>query len=173
MHFLLYPTEEKANSGVLPLASGTWAPGGDVGNLTWRIAKNNSRENYRIEIEANFFDDLESHLEQANKSEKKFGFTKKERKEIWQDLVGCEDKASVESAKYYDPMCSNCPEHREVDNFVEKSGEKRNEIEGECKRKVRNSYSIDTEVQEEIELEGVTKNWAMPELYPGPDCCDY
>ena len=42
----------------------------------------------------------------------------------------------------------------------------------EYKKEVRNKYNITKEQQEEISMEGLNKNWPMPEMLPYPDCCD-
>ena len=170
IHLYLYSTESRAN-GLYDIAMAEWAPDGNVGNLTGRIAKNNIRDNYEIDLEIK--EDLEDYLNKITSPEERFGFTEEGRKEIFRELVRCEDKGDVRSAKYYDPNCEACPEYRETEDWMAEMGEKMDEIIKACEAEVRQEYGITEDQEDEISIEGMEESWPMPEMPPYPDCCDY
>jgi len=164
---LIYSTEDRVN-GAYDIARAIWSTDGEWGGITPNIARDNVRDNYEIFIDIR--DNLDEYLNKISKEETKFNLSEKKRKEIYKELILCEDRAMIEADKHYSSMCSECSE------FIEEDFGKRNEMENrllkEYKKEVRNKYNITKEQQEEISMEGLNKNWPMPEMLPYPDCCD-
>lgn len=168
IHLLLYSTENRADSAY-DIGKADWVPGGDVSNMNREIAKENIRENYKIKL--NIKDNLEKYLKNISQKETKLGLSESKRKEIWTELVKCEDKADIKASMRYDSMCSSCSEFIKAD-FKELS-KKMDEFTKECEKNLRDKYDISQEKQDKISTEGATKNWPLPETPPFPSCCDY
>lgn len=168
IHLLLYTTEDRSQDSY-DIAMAQWAPGGKVGNLTGDIISTQDRSNYETRIEIK--NDLKDYLERLKETKDKFGFSKEERKEIFKNLVRCEDVAYEEARKYYDPACSSCSEYIK-DSYDDKYN-KEEDLIAKCKEEIRVENNITKEEQTEISVEGSTKNWPLPEFPPVPDCCEF
>lgn len=81
-------------------------------------------------------------------SEDKFGFTESERRQILKELVIAEEKAMNEADTLYL-------------SDIYKSAEKYRELEEEYKAQVRAKYVITEEIQREIIVEALLKNWPL------------
>ena len=160
-----YSSKEVLNN---PYDVGTaiWAPNGELGNIDANIAKNNKRENYKIEYRIK--ENLEKYLEQNSKSEIKFDFTENERKQIFKDIVSAEDKANEYEQTEQDKVLDRILEKygRVDDNSREKLkieynkiSEKAKEIMTENKSKILEKYKITEEQAKEISTEALTENW--------------
>ena len=160
-----YSSKEVLNN---PYDIGTaiWAPNGKLGNIDAEIAKNNNRENYKIEYRIK--ENLDEYLTQKSKSEVKFRFTEDERKQIFKDMVKAEDKANeyerLEQDKVLDRILK---ENGKLDdksrgqlkieyNKISKRTEK---LMIEYKSKVLKKYKITEEQEQEISIEGLDENW--------------
>lgn len=169
IHLLLYSTKSRSKDAY-DIAMADWSTGGDIGGITPEIARENIREGYEISITIR--ENLEEYLKRiSRKEETKLGLSESERKEIWKELIHCEDKAMVEAEKYYDPMCSGCPAFKE-ENWTKLSQMEDRLIE-ECEENLRENYGITKDEQDKIIDEGFEKNWPTPKLPPDPECCDY
>lgn len=162
-----YSSKEVLNN---PYDIGTaiWAPNGKLGNIDAKIAKNNNRENYKIEYRIK--ENLDEYLTQKSKSEVKFGFTEDERKQIFKDMVKAEDKANeyerLEQDKALDRILKEkgtlddkSREQLKVEyNKISKRTEK---LMIEYKSKVLKKYKITEEQEQEISIEGLDENWSF------------
>ena len=160
-----YSSKEVLNN---PYDIGTaiWALNGKLGNIDAKIAKNNNRENYKIEYRIK--ENLDEYLTQKSKSEVKFGFTEDERKQIFKDMVKAEDKANeyerLEQDKVLDRILKEngklddkSREQLKVEyNKISKRTEK---LMFEYKSKVLKKYKITEEQEQEISIEGLDENW--------------
>ena len=154
----LFSDKEVAKGGMgYDVASATWAPGGKLGNITPDIAKNNIRTGYKISIKAE--KNLEAYLEQRGLSEEKFGFTEKQRRQIFIELVVAEDRAEAEAEKIY-PLYPLDPNYKESN--VSKHFDKSDEVGEKYKAQVRSKYGITKEIQLKISVEGLQESWPMP-----------
>jgi hypothetical protein len=162
--FWLY--SDKDMSRPYDIGNAIWAPFGKLGNIDAEIAKNNNRENYKIEYQIK--QNLDEYLTQKSKSEVKFGFTEDERKQIFKEIVNTQDRAD----KY-----QSSAEDKVIDGILEKYGklddksrnqlkieynkisEKAEKLLEEYRSKVLKKYKI-TELQaEEISREALAENW--------------
>ena len=168
IHLFLYTTESRVGDAY-DVAMADWAPNGKVSNLTGRIVSENIRDNYEVKVEIK--ENLEEYLRKIKEQDIRFGLTVKERKDVFQEIVRCEDRGDVESSKYYDPMCSGCSEFREED--WQAKGNMSDEIIRSCKREVRNKHGIAKVQLQKISTEGMEKRWPIPDPLPFADCCDY
>ena len=91
------------------------------------------------------------------------------RKEIFREMVQCEDWADIEAMQYYFPGCEDCAKFIETD--IDKYIDKFTELTDSCKEKLKNKYNITEETMLEISAEALEKGWAKPTMPPIPDCC--
>jgi len=91
------------------------------------------------------------------------------RKEIFREMVQCEDWADIEAMQYYFPGCEDCAKFIETD--IDKYIAKFTELTDKCKEKLKNKYNITEEIMLEISAEALEKGWAKPTMPPIPDCC--
>src|SRR5690606_1362757 len=87
----LYSDQEIANSA-FDIGTAIWAPNGKLGNIDANSAKNNNRDNYKIEYQIK--NNLDQYLTQKSETGEKLGFTVEERKQIFKEIVKAEDKAN-------------------------------------------------------------------------------
>lgn len=163
---ILWLYSDKDMSRPYDIGNAIWAPFGKLGNIDAKIAKNNNRENYKIEYQIK--QNLDEYLTQKSKSEVKFGFTEDERKQIFKEIVNTQDRAD----KY-----QSSAEDKVIDGILEKYGKlddkSRNQLKieynkisqkaekllEEYRSKVLKKYKI-TELQaEEISREALAENW--------------
>jgi len=140
--------------GAYTLAKAEWAPNGD-----WSQA--DLGKNQKLTYEFTDF------INKERTEEDLFGLSEEQRKEIFKEIVECEDWGDVEAMKYYSIGCETCPEFIEVD--VYKGIDKERELSNACKKKI----NIDEKILSKISSEGVIKKWTMPKSLPVPDCCKY
>ena len=91
------------------------------------------------------------------------------RKEIFKEMVQCEDWADIEAMQYYFPGCENCAKFIETD--IDKYIAKFTELTDSCKENLKNKYNITEETMLEISAEALEKDWTKPTMPPIPDCC--
>ncbi len=96
------------------------------------------------------------------KPEEKLGFSEKERKEIWKELVLIEDRAWQEAEKQYpfNPELSQSQVRKQAGKLTGL----RERLEKEYQTKLAKKYSLTLKQLEEISMEGITKDWALPKL---------
>lgn len=163
----LYSNEDISNSAY-DIGSAIWAPFGKLGNIDADIAKNNNRDNYKIDFQIK--NNLDDYLTLKSKSEIKFGFTEKERKQIFKEIVGAEDKAhaveSLEQEKAMDRILGK--QGKFDDNNREmlkaeynKISERTEKLMSEYKSNVFKQYKITKQQADEISMEGLNKNWPL------------
>ena len=134
------------------LAKAEWAPNGD-----WSQADLGKDQKLTYK-----FTDF---IDKERIEEDLFGLSEEQRKEIFKEIVKCEDWGYREAKRYYCTGCEACPEFIEVDMY--KEIDKEREIANDCKKKI----DIDEEIMSKISSEGVTKKWTMPKSPSAPDCC--
>lgn len=154
----IYSNKEISNR-TFDIGTAIWAPYGKLGNIDAFIAKNNNRDNYKIDfqIEKN----LDEYLTQKSKSEIKFSLTENERKQFFKDIVKAEDKANeyrrMAEDKVFDKKMSKDQlkvEFEKIDKEVEK-------LMKEYKSKVLIRYKITEEQEREISEEAFSENWNL------------
>ena len=138
--------------GTYTLAKAEWAPNGD-----WSQADIGKDQKLTYE-----FTDF---IDKKRTEEDLFGLSEEKRKEIFKEIVKCEDWGNIEAMKYYSTGCEACPEFIEVDIY--KEIDKERELSNDCKEKI----DIDKEIMSKISTEGVVKIWTMPKSPSVPDCC--
>lgn len=147
----LCSTEGVVSHGTYDIGKAIWAPNGELGNITAKIAQNDLRDNYSLSLKIK--DNLKEYLEKKrNTTEtKKYGLTLKKRKKIYKALVSAEDKGIKMADKKYS---IGSKEHSQaVDRLIKK-----------YKIQVRNEYGISKEVADKISWEGFKKKWPQPEF---------
>lgn len=144
----LYSEKSLAKSrGYGDIASGTWAPKGELGNMTPEIARTNNRDNYDLQIEQQQ-DNLNKYLELKKGSKKKFGLSESERKKVYRALFKAEYKASDQVRNKYE---SSQKEYKEKTKLIKK-----------YTKEVREKYDITKEEADKISKEAFNKNWRGP-----------
>ena len=160
----IYDSKEKIN-GAYTLGKAEWCPNGKWADVTPEIAKNNIRDSYKIVY--NIKEETLEYLKNA--PEILHGLTESERKEIFIEIVKCEDGASFEAMKQYYPGCEYCSGFIKSD--VYEYADKVSELTDSCKEKLRKEYNITKEIQLEISTEAMRKSWLFPETDYMPSCC--
>lgn len=166
MVIFVYDSKEKINRAYT-LGKAEWCPNGEWADVTPEIAKNNIRDSYKI-----VYNIKEEALENIKKiPETLYGLTEDERKEIFTEIVECEDWADLEAMKQYYPGCEYCSGFIKSD--INKYADKVSELTDSCRGKLRKKYNITKETRLKISTEGVTKTWPFPggDFMPMPDCC--
>ncbi|MCK4891536.1 MAG: hypothetical protein KAS78_02600, partial [Candidatus Pacebacteria bacterium] len=138
--------------GAYTLAKAEWAPNGD-----WSQAELGKDQKLTYK-----FTDF---IDKERIEENLFGLSEEQRKEIFKEIVKCEDWGYREAMRYYHIGCEACPEFIEVDIY--KEIDKERELSNDCKEKI----DIDKEIMSKISTEGVVKIWTMPKSPSVPDCC--
>jgi len=160
----VYDSKEKID-GAYTLGKAEWCPNGEWAGVTQEIAKNNIRDSYKI-----VYNIKEEMLELIKKApEVLYGLTESERKEIFIEIVKCDDWADAESLKKYYPGCESCSEFIKADIY--KYADEVSELTNSCRKELRNKYNIIEETRSKISTEGVIKRWPMPEGGFMPSCC--
>ncbi len=93
---------------------------------------------------------------QFQKETRKFGLSEDQRKKIFYEAVGLEDKASMEAGKKYP-------------NDLKRQSEECNRLREMYRKQLLRKFKITKEVEFQIGLEGIAKNWPMPPVPPPPD----
>lgn len=159
----LYSDKEILNS---PFDIGTaiWAPNGKLGNIDANIAKNNNRENYKIEYQIKT--NLDQYLTQKSETGEKLGFTVEERKQIFKEIVKAEDKANEYEQTEQDKILNkfgtiNDSNREKVKAEYNKISEQAQKLTDEYKSTVLKKYNITAEQLKEIGREGQDKYWPL------------
>jgi len=145
---LLIYSDKELIDDVYDIAISTWAPKGEWGNVTPKIAKDNIRSDYRTDIDIR--EGFEKVIAQRSKDEKRFGFTEQERRQIYKELVKAETKANEEANRLF-PKNS-------VQN-ASKNADKYFELIEEYKKQVMKKWGITEEQESKITVEAWTENW--------------
>jgi len=95
--------------------------------------------------------------------------TEETKKKIFIELVKCEDWGDMEAMQYYFPGCENCTNF--IVAYIEKYVEESNKLIDSCKEIVMKKNNITKNEMLKIMVEGLEKQWEMPEVLPMPDCC--
>ena len=151
----LYSDKQLIGNMGWDVATATWAPKGELGNMTEQIAETNNRSSYETTIRIK--DNLEKYLKQRAASDVRFGLSKDKRKEIFRQIVIAEDRAQTEAAQRY-PFGG--PSNPEV-NF-DKNLDLGRRLTDKYKAQVYKKYGITKETANEISGEGIYENWPFP-----------
>jgi len=166
IHIGIWESEESFGGGNPNLGYVEWSPYGEWSVMPPEIARNNNRDSYKIVYRIN-----EKALEaiKNRKEETLFGLSEEIRKEIFTEIVKCEDWGDREAMQYYYPGCEDCPNFivADIDKYIDKSME----LIDSCKENVRKKYNITEEIMLKISVEALEERWVMPEMLPMPDCC--
>ena len=143
-----------------------WSPYGKWSVMPPEIAINNNRDSYKIVYKLK-----EKELEtiKKRKNETLFGLTEGIRREIFKEMMQCEDWADIEAMQYYFPGCEDCAQFIEAD--IDKYINKLTELTDSCRKNVRKKYNIAEEIMLNILAEALQKRWIRPEMLPIPACC--
>jgi hypothetical protein len=166
IHIRIWESEESFKGGNPNLGYAEWSPYGKWSVMTPEIAKNNNRDSYKIVYH---IDEKALEALKERTTETLLGLSEETRKEIFREMVKCEDWGDREAMQYYYPGCENCAKFIVAD-FV-KYAERSNELIDNCKKNVMKKYNITEEIMLKISVEGVEERWIMPEMLPMPDCC--
>lgn len=161
-----WESEESFKGGNPNLGYAEWSPYGKWSVMTPEIARNNNRDSYKIVYN---IDEEALKAIKERKIETLFGLSEETRKEIFREIVECEDWGDSEAMQYYYPGCENCSKFIVAD-FV-KYAEKSNELIDSCKENLLKKYNITKEILLKISVEGFEERWVMPEMLPMPGCC--
>lgn len=151
---LLY--SDKELSGAYDVAMATWAPIGQLGNVTPEIAQSNDRTSYETTIQIK--ENLEEYLQKRGESEDKFGFSEEERRGIFKEIVVAENKAQAEADKIY-PVNISAPNYKQEN--IMKNAVKSQELIDKYKIQVRTKYGITEDIENKIVAEAFEEGWSM------------
>jgi len=157
---LLYSDKELAN-GMYDVARATWAPGGELGNVTPEIAQSNIRSDYKTTIQV--ADNLEQYLKQRAKPEDRFGLTEVKRRKIFKEIVSTEDKAQAEADKKY-PISGQSTwglSKSELRSQIDKNINLMRDLEKQYKKELSKKYSLTQEQLKQISIEGISERWPL------------
>lgn len=160
---LLYSDKELVNEAY-DVARATWAPGGELGNVTPEIAQNNDRTDYKVTIRIK--ENLEKYLQQRAQSEEKFGLTKAKRRQIFKEIVAAEDRAWAEADRKY-PVSGRATwslSKSELRSRMDKNTDLMQRLQEQHKKALAKKYGLTREQLKEIALEGVAERWPMPKI---------
>jgi len=159
----LYSDKEISNS-TFDIGTAIWAPNGKLGNIDANIAKNNNRDNYKIDYQIK--NNLDQYLTQKSEVGDKLGFTVEERKQIFKEIVKAEDKANEYEQKEQDKVLNrfgtiNDNNREKVKTEYNKISDQAQRMTDEYKSTVLKKYNITTEQLKEIGREGQDKYWPL------------
>jgi len=168
IHVGIWESEESFKGGNPNLGYAEWSPYGKWSVMTPEIARNNNRDSYKIVYN---IDEKALEAIKKRKIETLFGLSEEIRKEIFKEMVRCEDWADREALQYYYPGCENCTNFIEADiyKYIDKS----RELIDSCEENIRKKYNITEEIMLKISVEAFEERWIMPEMLPEPDCCNW
>jgi len=161
-----WESEESFKGGNPNLGYAEWSPYGKWSVMTPEIARNNNRDSYKIVYN---IDEKALEAIKKRKIETLFGLSEEIRKEIFKEMVRCEDWADREALQYYYPGCEDCPNFIEADTG--KYIDKFRKLTDSCEENLMNRYNITEEIMLKISVEGLEERWVMPEMLPMPECC--
>lgn len=159
----LYSDKEISNS-TFDIGTAIWAPNGKLGNIDANIAKNNNRDNYKIDYQIK--NNLDQYLTQKSEVGDKLGFTVEERKQIFKEIVKAEDKANEYEQKEQDKVLNrfgtiNDNNREKVKTEYNKISDQAQRMTDEYKSTVLKKYNITAEQLKEIGREGQDKYWPL------------
>ena len=166
IHIGVWESEESFKGGNPNLGYAEWSPYGKWSVMTPEIARNNNRDSYKIVYN---IDEKALEAIKKRKIETLFGLSEEIRKEIFKEMVRCEDWADREAIQYYYPGCEDCPNFIEADTG--KYIDKFRKLTDSCEENLMKRYNITEEIMLKISVEGFEERWVMPEMLPMPDCC--
>ena len=136
------------------VARAIWAPNGNLGEVTPKIAQTNTRTNYKTTIEKK--EDLEKYLQNRNTSETEFGLSENERKAIFNEIILAEDTAMKEAEQLYPTNIAN-------KNFTNDNVMKKIDANARLSEKYKNDLiekkNINYDILNKITSEGLEKRW--------------
>lgn len=141
-------SDPKNVDGPYDIGSAIWAVNGEYGNMTPQIASSNNRANYLVSVDIE--PDIESYLSQRNAQEEKFGFTEKQRRDFFKEIVAAEEKASAAAEETYPP---------DVD--AKKYSAYAQELQAQYLAEIRERNGYSEEVEDDIGVEGLLENWPL------------
>lgn len=162
-----YTTYDRVD-GPWDVASAVWSTNGKWGGIDAEIARDNRRSTHSASVRIK--EDLEEYLQSISVSEEQHGLSENQRRQIFGESVECEDTAMFEAAMRYDSMCSRCSKF--ITEDFSRMASYQSDLREDCESALARSYRISTDTLEEIGVEGVRKNWPMPELPAWPACCN-
>ena len=161
----LYSDKELANGmHMYDVARATWAPNGELGNVTPEIAKTNNRTNYKLEIQ--IAENLEQYLKQRAKSEDKFSLTEAERRKIFKEIAAAEDKAWAEADKKY-PVSGRTVwdlSKSKLRSRMDRNTDLAQKLGDQYENELAKKYGLTREQLKQISIEGISERWPMPKF---------
>ena len=154
---ILVYSDPEITEGMYDVATATWAPEGDVGKVTSRIAQSNDRSMYRTKIEIRA--DLEQYLAQRALDFKKFGLSTDERKQIFKEIISVERQAQqIADGKY--SMDSTVPQSKLLENMNMNTDYMRQQKQ-EGMERLKGERKLTDDQLEAIAIEGLQLSWAL------------
>jgi len=97
--------------------------------------------------------------------EQTFGLSEAERKQIWRESIAAEDRAAKEAEKNFPLPEATSPGYtREaVNEVLDRQMDYENKARKEYKQAVARKHKITWDQLKQIEIEGVEKDWPMPQ----------
>jgi len=156
---LLYSDAELAGSA-FDVGSATWAPKGELGNMTPQIASTNNRSTYALSIDVR--DDLQEYLEQRGKEETVFGMSEAERRQFFKEIVAAEDRAHAEAEEKYPTNMNNSKWNKDtaMDDLMN-NADLSSQLADKYRAAVRAKYNLTKEQQSEITSEALREEWPL------------
>ena len=116
--------------------------------MTPQIASSNDRSNYSVSVTIK--PDIENYLLQRNVQEEKFGFTEKQRRDFFKEMVATEQRAFVAAEEVH-------PSDIDAEKYSIYAEELQAQYLAELRE--RNGYS--EEIEDEIWVEGLVEGWPL------------
>ena len=157
---LMLYSDKELSGGAYDIGSATWAPMGELGHVTPRIAQSNDRSSYSLAIDIR--DDLKEYLEQRGKEETNFGMTEAERRIFFKEIVAAEDRAHEEAEQRF-PTNMNNPKWNKAtakDDLM-KNVDLSRQLADKYRAAVRAKYNLTLEQQREISSEAHREEWPL------------
>lgn len=151
MTLWLYSDKTVVN-GAYDVAMATWAPYGELGNVTEAIATNNDRSSYKTTIEISQ-DDLYAFMTQRNKQENKLGMSEATRRAIRSAYIKEVRKASQKVSEKFPPDISPYD--------IDGAENYRQELERAYRHKICQNNRITEDQLDKISIEAITENWPL------------
>ncbi len=149
-------SDKELSSRSYDIGTATWAPKGELGNVTSEIAQSNDRMNYEITIQIK--ENLEEYLSQRMKFENKLGLTEEQRRQFFKEIVTSEDRANSEAEKLYTIDITNSDYKQE--NLI-RNIDKADELMEKYKAEIRIKYNLTEEQLTEIITEAFKEGWSL------------
>lgn len=158
-----YSDKELVKEGFSDIGNAIWARNGDLGNVTPHIATSNSRVGYKITYFVK--DNLKEYLKQRLKQETIFGYSEKQRRAIFKEIVAAEDRADDEAENMYPADANKIPMNKlstyDWEGMLQKKFNKSNQLRKRYVKRIIKKYKLTEEELDKITTEAFKEGWAL------------